>query len=212
MRGAALALLALLGAAGGAAAQSKPGATPPAGPPPGAQAMAAPEVRAAVIRAAHASLQGLGCPDATLRGSSALRSWQPPAPMRTRDGQPIEAAWVESLDVADCAATTRVSVLASFSGGRFVEAIPGIPGQTRADPLLAADLIGRALRPAAQSLNPGCTSFRISDTTMVAAPAGPRSPWQERWMLDLCGRPQPVDVTFTPDATGTGFSARIPRG
>lgn len=89
------------------------------------------------------------------------------------------------------------------------------PGDTHASPTLQKDA-GMAAMPmvVASTGLKDCKSFYIDNTKFLKQTGQPAkkalgSSWDERWTISVCERKVSVIMHFTPDATGTSFSAQL---
>lgn len=134
-------------------------------------------------------------------------------------GVPNAGMWKESFPVSGCGNDTTLNLYFVASADEKISAVVGIPGATRADPVLQKDAYFYAAL-GAQTAAKGCTSFNVKHSTFdgfgtidqPSSDPGPNNrfrPWHETWMLTGCGRTFAVPIQFAPDDTGTKISQNL---
>lgn len=124
--------------------------------------------------------------------------------------QPQSGAWIEHVSVEKCDHPRRLNVLFQVVTPGVNVTVTLLPGTTRADLILQKDATPLVL--AAAGIDPGgCKPIYVADTA-YARPAGPSSipgktAWSELWTVAQCQSRTDVEVTFTPDRTGTRITA-----
>lgn len=141
-----------------------------------------------------------------------------------------ESAIVRSVAFADVSSVDQATQRLTESGGKifnermhaeicgaqympnyYVLALPGqpirftegVPGQTRASPLLQADVQPQVLRVArtlAECAEPNVIG--LAHTTVDQAPPQGGGSWQETWIVSACGKRVDIPVAFEPSAQG----------
>ncbi len=172
-----------------------------------------PEHRTAVAAAAARFANEIGCRDARFGEPEPPTVWRPRTGPATLDGQPTEIAWLEGVPIANCPLTDRVVVLTSVVPGRPPATDAVQAGHSLSDPQLMRDVIRHAMSPLAAARFAGCGDVRLVHTQVTRQPTARNGPlqtssWAEHWTVAGCGVQRHLEVVFTPDATGTGFTAR----
>ncbi len=101
-----------------------------------------------------------------------------------------------------------------------LKSIAGLPGTSKADPVLAKDSMQYAYFGVMRKIGQ-CKNFQVIDTHYddFEGPPNPRAkfqkdggrPWQETWTLNACGMIVDSVLHFIPDETGTAISATVPK-
>lgn len=128
-------------------------------------------------------------------------------------------AWKEFVDATSCGRRRTHNVLTAVRPDGALQRSPMLPGSTRADIQLQGDAARMLYASLHAYADKGCqpSQFFIDDTKFVSmdsvpipnAKAGPNArAWLEEWTALACGKAIPLQVRFTPDATGTGFAVR----
>jgi tetratricopeptide (TPR) repeat protein len=93
------------------------------------------------------------------------------------------------------------------NAGRWVIALPTVPGKTRADLPLQHDTWNLMKNVFEKAFGRGCSNSIIANTEVTELPDA-EGKWFERWTVNRCGEFVTYKVKFTPDRapeTGTRF-------
>ncbi len=173
-----------------------------------------PQHRLGVLGAAQATTGWVrtACANASYTPLPGAAVWV--EPQFNADGAPVSGLWRESVIATGCG-TTRILNAATFvSGPNVAHTMPVAPGTTRAKLALQMDSKTYVMA-ALQAAAPGCATAYLDNTAAVSAQpksfglygAATGAPWVENWTLKGCAVPATVQITFTPDATGTEITA-----
>ena len=171
------------------------------------------EYQAAVIGKAKDQWQGFGDRCTKVR-FSVPDLLVPFSPIKMGpEGKPIEGAWVQPVEATVCGKPFHLSVFVSIgSPGQPLRYTALVPGDTKADPLLAVDAFKiavinvpgfrdcDAMPQIVNSVFEGYTGGVVPD----ALHAGQR-PWRESWIFRNCKGLFSVKVGFQPNKGGTAF-------
>jgi hypothetical protein len=152
------------------------------------------------------------CPSATFTPLDQYAVYQP---VRVgRGGKPTAGAWRESVKVEGCGVSRILNVFTAVHSAGDLVSVAGLPGTTRADPLLQRDSMP-IVTPAVKGRPAGCQQLYVADTRFIATEgeAGPvgsarRVPWREEWTFVTCDKRSVVTVHFTPTPDG-GTDIRV---
>lgn len=120
-------------------------------------------------------------------------------------GQPSGGAWKQGFPVSGCGNDTIINLYFTVQPGGHMVGMVGVPGDTRADPLLQRDAV-RDLVGAVKAQNAACTAPHVRHTHYDGV-AEPKGSWRETWIVSGCGKTYTVPLTFTPGAMGTQIAA-----
>jgi hypothetical protein len=126
-----------------------------------------------------------------------------------KDGYPFTAAWAEQVPGTACGEPRRFRAMILVRQGKL-DTARLLPGDGRTSAQLEADLRDPLLGAAmgfARDIKPTC-AIDVLDTHLVGNMAPP-NPWQEVWLVNICGHRLNVPITFIPDAKGPGTSFSI---
>jgi len=123
----------------------------------------------------------------------------------------------ESIAVSGCGKQGIENILTLSDKGQL-KSVAGLPGTSKADPVLAKDSMQYAYMGVMRKIGQ-CKDVHVIDTKFddfTGAP-NPRAkfqknggrPWKETWTLNACGMIVDTDITYIPDETGTGISAAV---
>jgi hypothetical protein len=124
-----------------------------------------------------------------------------------KDGYPFKATWAEQVPGTACGQPRRFRTMVLVRDGRISTARM-LPGDSGTSEQLENDLRDSLLGAAegfARDIKPSC-AVDVLDTTLLSAPP---KPWQEVWVVNICGHRLKVPITFIPDAKGPGTSFSI---
>ncbi|HEX4505435.1 MAG TPA: hypothetical protein VH722_06865 [Alphaproteobacteria bacterium] len=117
----------------------------------------------------------------------------------------------ESVVVTGCGKQKVENILTLSDKGQL-KSIAGLPGTSKADPLLAKDSKQYAYMGAVRKIGQ-CKDIRIIDTRYedYEGPPNPKAksqseggrPWRETWTLNACGTLVDTVIHYIPDETGT---------
>ena len=126
-----------------------------------------------------------------------------------KDGYPYRATWAEQVPGTACGQPRRFQALILVRSGKL-DTERMLPGDSETSAQLAADVHDSVLAAAegfARDIQPSC-KIDVLDTHLVSNVAPP-NPWQEVWLVNICGHRLNIPITFIPDATGGGTSFSI---
>jgi hypothetical protein len=126
-----------------------------------------------------------------------------------KDGYPYKAAWAEQVPGTACGEPRRFRAMILVRNGKL-DTESMLPGDSETSAQLAADVHDPLLAAAegfARDIKPSCT-IDVLDTHLVGS-AVPPAPWQEVWLVNICGHRLNIPITFLPDAKGPGTSFSI---
>jgi len=124
-----------------------------------------------------------------------------------KDGYPYRATWAEQAPGTACGEPRRFRAMILVREGKL-ETERMLPGDSDTSAQLEADVRDPLLTAAvgfARDIKPSC-AVDVLDTHLLSAPP---HPWQEVWLVNICGHRLNVPITFIPDATGGGTSYSI---
>jgi hypothetical protein len=132
------------------------------------------------------------------------------------DGVPNAGAWKEMFPVSGCGNDTELNFYFGVDTNGKINTTIGIPGSTRADPLLQRDGHTYAFMGASVAAKT-CKQFVVKNSRFEAfgwrkpptpdpGPTARLRPWWETWTVVGCGRTFDVPMNFAPDQTGTVIS------
>jgi len=134
-------------------------------------------------------------------------------------GFPNAGMWKESFPLSGCGNDTTLHLYFTASADEKVSTLVGIPGETRADPVLQKDAYLYAAL-GARTAAKDCTGFTVKHSTFdgfskidqPGSDPGTNSrfrPRHETWMMTGCGRTFAVPIQFVPGQTGTTISQHL---
>jgi len=128
-----------------------------------------------------------------------------------KDGYPYRATWAEQVPGTACGQPRRFHALILVRGGKL-DTESMLPGDSETSAQLASDVRDPLLSAAmgfgfAHGIKPSCT-IDVLDTHLITN-VTPHNPWQEVWLVNICGNRLNIPITFIPDATGGGTSFSI---
>ena len=128
-----------------------------------------------------------------------------PVLVQVSKGRPI---WHLRLEGTGCGAVRKHNIYLFDQGEKPIKVAPTLPGDTAANLKLQLDAM-EIIGPPADAMGPQtCAQHSVViDTKIVDAPNG-KAPWSESWTFRKCAADLRFRMTFTPDATGAGISAR----
>ncbi len=131
-------------------------------------------------------------------------------PKTAPDGTLVQGMVKEGFTVSGCGKERIENVLTLAEKGQ-VKTLPGIPGTSIADPVLAHDSLPYAYRGILKQVG-DCKDIRFVDTKFdeFEGPPNPAAqlkdhggrPWHETWTLDACGKLVDSELHFVPDDKG----------
>lgn len=158
--------------------------------------------RAAVLKVATDQAAGLpgACAMARLQPIGEIEFFLPP---RTDGGgRIIHGLWREQLASVGCGTVVLLNVFSLAGPSGEPKLLGGLPGTTRADPMLQKEGLPIAVRglPAKAA---ACRDIRVVDTALSSdAPKDRMTPWRENWTVLACDQAYQVPLRFTPTADG----------
>ena len=126
-----------------------------------------------------------------------------------KDGYPFNASWAEQVPGTACGQPRRFRAMVLVVNGRL-DTARMLPGDSVTSAQLEADVRDPLLGAAegfARDIKPSC-AIDVLDTHFVGSFV-PHSPWQEVWLVNICGHRLNIPITFIPDAKGPGTSFSI---
>ena len=126
-----------------------------------------------------------------------------------KDGYPYTAAWAEQVPGTACGQPRRFRAMVLVRGGKL-DTERMLPGDSVTSAQLAADVHDPLLSAAegfARDIKPSC-AIDVLDTHLLGS-VTPHAPWQETWLVNICGHRLNIPITFIPDAKGPGTSFSI---
>jgi len=126
-----------------------------------------------------------------------------------KDGYPFTATWAEQVPGTACGEPRRFRAMIVVRDGRL-DTARMLPGDSETSAQLEND-VRDPLLGAAEGFNreikPSCP-VDVLDTHVLGSVV-PRAPWQEVWLVNICGHRLNIPITFIPDAKGPGTSFSI---
>ncbi len=123
----------------------------------------------------------------------------------------------ESITVSGCGKQKVENILTLSDKGQL-KSLPGLPGTSHADPLLAKDSMQYAYMGVMRKIGQ-CKDVHVIDTKFddFNGPPNPRAkfqknggrPWKETWTLNACGMIVDTEIGYIPDETGTAITAGV---
>ena len=116
--------------------------------------------------------------------------------------------WHVPVDGTGCGPSRRHNVYLFDRGNAPIKIIATLPGDTAASLKLQLDAID-IVGPAANAYGPkDCPARPVVIATKIGDKPNGAAPWSEVWTFRSCAVDTRFRVSFTPDATGVGISAR----
>jgi hypothetical protein len=126
----------------------------------------------------------------------------------------------ESVVVTGCGKQKVENILTLSDKGQL-KSIAGLPGTSKADPVLAKDSLQYAFMGVARKVGQ-CRDVHVVDTQYddYEGPPNPKAksqteggrPWRETWTLNACGMLVDTDIHYIPDETGTAIQSVVAPG
>lgn len=148
------------------------------------------------------------CPTAEFRPAGAIEFFRPP--QVDGGGRIIHGLWREQIAAAGCGTVELLNVFALAGPSGVPQLLGGLPGTTRADPVLQKEGLPVAVRGLPAAAAP-CHDARVVDT--VLAPDAPKDatlPWHETWTVLACNQAYQIPLRFTPTADGATIGVDAP--
>jgi len=126
-----------------------------------------------------------------------------------KDGYPFTAAWAEQVPGTACGQPRRFRAMILVRGGKLTTESM-LPGDSETSAQLASDVHEPLLSAAlgfAHDIKPSC-AIDVLDTHLIGN-YPQHGPWQESWLVNICGHRLNIPITFIPDAKGPGTSFSI---
>lgn len=134
-------------------------------------------------------------------------------------GEIASGVVTEPVLVEGCGITTQENVLSAVAHGQR-STIPGVPGTTRADPLLVRDTKPYLAMYTATQGPKDCQDQRVMNTRFedFEGPPNPKAksqadsgrPFRETWTVSVCGTILDIPVHYIPNEFGTAIDVTIP--
>ncbi|MBI1309251.1 MAG: hypothetical protein GC129_05335 [Proteobacteria bacterium] len=148
--------------------------------------------------------KGLGCGDFKLLEIDSVSVLSPP-----KDATGKEGLWTTRFVTQACGEPVFGNVLFDMRKGPL-EMDPLVPGDTRADPQLQADVAKSFAVSTAMAMEK-CKDLPKIRSTRVVAPPRENGSWKEVWIGTACGRDMGQMVDFMPTDKGVGFTMTLPK-
>jgi len=152
-----------------------------------------------------------------LPGACATARYQPVGeiqfflpPQTDGGGRVIHGLWREQVAAAGCGTVVLLNVFSLAGPSGVPELLGGLPGTTRADPVLQKSGLPVAVRglPAKTA---DCHDIRVVDTALSKdAPKDRMAPWHEDWTVLACNEAYQIPLRFTPTADGATIGIDAP--
>ena len=152
-----------------------------------------------------------------LPGACATARYQPVGeiefflpPQTDGAGRVVHGLWREQVASAGCGTIVLLNVFSLAGPSGVPELLGGLPGTTRADPVLQKSGLPVAVRglPAAAA---GCHDIRVVDTALSKdAPKDRMASWHEDWTVLACDQAYQIPLRFTPTADGATIGIDAP--
>ena len=126
------------------------------------------------------------------------------------DGYPVSGMWKQSFPVRGCGNDTTINLFFKGQPDEKITSIVAVPGDTHADPTLQRDAVRYAWL-GAKAIAPTCTTPHARHTRYDGVVDAKHKAWRETWIVAACGQNVEIPITFTPDATGTTITAKMPK-
>ena len=126
-----------------------------------------------------------------------------------KDGYPFTATWAEQVPGTACGQPRRFRAMILVRNGKL-DTARMLPGDSDTSAQLESDvrdpLLGASMG-FAHDIKPSC-AIDVLDTRILGSTVPP-APWQEVWLVNICGHRLNIPITFIPDAKGPGTSYSI---
>jgi hypothetical protein len=126
-----------------------------------------------------------------------------------KDGYPYTATWAEQVSGTACGEPRRFRAMILVRNGKL-DTAHMLPGDSETSAQLESDVRDPLLGAAegfSRDIKPSC-AVDVLDTRITGKFAPP-APWQETWLVNICGHRLNIPITFIPDAKGPGTSFSI---
>jgi hypothetical protein len=149
-----------------------------------------------------------GCATAQYRPVGEIDFFSPP--QVDGAGRIVHGLWREQIAAVGCGTVSLMNVFSLAGPTGEPKLLGGLPGTTRADPVLQKEGLPIAARglpdPAAS-----CRDVRVVDTVLAPdAPKDRMAPWHENWTVLACNVAYQVPMIFTPTADGATIAVDAP--
>lgn len=149
--------------------------------------------------------KGLGCKDYKIRELVSVAGIRVPKNPTGADGW-----WTARFEGIACGHNVLGNVEFDMRDGPLKMA-PLVPGETRADPVLQADVKKSFVMALARAKKVECKeNLKIRDTKLIENPKKEGGPWREVWVATACKQDFGQVVTFLPNEKGVGFTMALP--
>lgn len=166
--------------------------------------------RAAVLKVATDQAGELpgACATARFQPIGEIQFFLPP--QTDGAGRVVHGLWREQVASAGCGTVVLLNVFSLAEPSGEPKLLGGLPGTTRADPVLQKSGLPIAVRglPATAA---ACHDIRIVDTALSKdAPKDRMASWHEDWTVLACDEAYQVPLRFTPTADGATIGLDTP--
>ena len=166
--------------------------------------------RAAVLKVATDQAKDLpgACAEAQYRPVGEIEFFLPP--QLDGGGRVIHGLWREQVAAAGCGTIELLNVFSLAGPDGEPKLLGGLPGTTRADPVLQKEGLPIAVR-GLPGKAASCRDVRVVDTALSPDASKDRTaPWRENWTVLACNEAYPVRLRFTPTADGATIGIDAP--
>lgn len=166
--------------------------------------------QAAVLKVATdqaAELPG-ACAKAQFRPVGQIEFFIPP--QTDGGGRIVHGLWREQVGAVGCDTVVLLNVFSLADQSGEPKLLGGLPGTTRADPVLQKQGLPIAVHglPAKAA---ACRDVRVVDTLLAPdAPKERTAPWHESWTVLACNEAYQIPLRFTPTGDGATIALDAP--
>lgn len=166
--------------------------------------------QAAVMKVATDQAAGLpgACATAQFHPVGEIEFFLPPE--TDGGGRIVHGLWREQVASAGCGTVVLLNVFSLADASGQPKLLGGLPGTTRADPVLQKEGLPIAVRGLPAKAG-SCHDVRVVDTILASDASKDRTvPWHERWTVLACDEAYQVPLRFTPTADGATIAVDAP--
>jgi len=125
-------------------------------------------------------------------------------------GRVVHGLWREQIASAGCGTVVLLNVFSLADTSGQPKLLGGLPGTTRADPVLQKEGLPIAVRGLPAKAG-ACHDVRVVDTVLSPdAPKDRAAPWHETWTVLACNEAYQIPLRFTPTADGATIGVDAP--
>jgi len=166
--------------------------------------------RAAIMKAATDQARELpgACAEARYRPVGEVELFRPP--QLDGGGRVTHGLWREQVAAQGCGTIELLNVFSLASADGEPKLLGGLPGTTRADPVLQKEGLPIAVHGLPDKAS-SCRDVRVVDTVLSPdAPKERTAPWRESWTVLACNEAYQVPLRFTPTGDGATIGLDAP--